>query len=148
MKKLKDKFFNFYKTPYGLLITVSWVVLIICLIIKLFGGNWFELGSENSRFNQFCLFVDNHTWLKIMLGCIIAIIITYPVYCVMLNEKFLTLKHTLILIPLIIIKCVISWYSSIVSVIIDVFVLLVLMTLLNKNFKRNILCFIIVLALF
>lgn len=26
MKKLKDKFFNFYKTPYGLLITVSWVV--------------------------------------------------------------------------------------------------------------------------
>lgn len=57
--KLIKKFKEFYNSTYGMLITVSWILLIVCLIIKLFGGNWFELNTENSNFIQFCLYVEN-----------------------------------------------------------------------------------------
>ena len=84
-KKLKDKFLNFYHTTYGMLITVSWVVLIACLIIKLFGGNWFALESKNSKFNDFCIFVDNTQWLKMILACIIYIVTSLYFWDISLN---------------------------------------------------------------
>lgn len=146
MKKLKERFLNFYHTTYGMLITVSWVVLIACLIIKLFGGNWFALGSDNSRFNNFCNFVENTQWLKMILACIIAIITTYPVYCVMLKEKYLSKKHFLILVPLIIIKSIISWYSAITSFIIDMLIIFVIPIFITKNWKRPLICGIIVMV--
>lgn len=144
MKRLKERIKEFTNDTYGMLIFVSWIVLIACLIIKIFGGNWFELGTENSKFIEFCTYVDETMWLKMTLACIISLISGYISLCVMLNEKRLSLKNVLIFIPLMIIKSIISWYSSIISFVLDIFIMLGLTTIRNKSFKRSILCFVMI----
>ena len=83
VQKIKD----FIKSPYGLIITISWIALILCLIIKLFGGHWFELWLNNDKFISFCEFVDNTQWFKMILACIICVATTVPVYIIMLNDN-------------------------------------------------------------
>lgn len=126
-------------------IIVCWILLAICFVIKIFGGNWFELSSDNEKFVQFCTFVDNTMWLKMILVCCISVITSYPVYCVLLNKKKLSTKETIIYLSLTIFKSFISWYSAVVSLIIDVFIMLVLSTIINKKIFRSIVCFFIIL---
>lgn len=146
MRKLKDRFIAFYDDSYGMLITVIWILLIVCLIIKLFGGNWFELGTENEKFMNFCNFVEGKLPLKMFIACIINAVSCYPIYCIILNKKTLNLKEFLIFIPMTAIKSIVSWYNSTISFVIDLFMLLVPTTILNKNFKRTIICFALVNA--
>lgn len=143
---MKAKIKDFIKSPYGLIILISWIALIICLIVKLFGGNWFELWLENDNFIKFCEFVDNTQWLKMVLACGIAIITTYPVYLIMLDNNKPNKLIAILLILLTIIKSLISWYNSIISFILDIVILLVVITILNKKPLRNIVCFIILNA--
>ena len=146
MKKIIEKFKSFYDDTYGKLITISWVLLALCLIIKLFGGNWFELNTENSKFIDFCLYVDNNMWLKMILACINYLLSGYISLCVILNVKKFNLKHALIFFPIMICKSIIGWYNSIIAFVIDIIILLVITTLCNKNLKRSIICFIFINA--
>lgn len=147
LKKIWNNFKAFYNDTYGMLIVVSWAIFIICLIIKLFGGNWFELGTSNTKFIAFCEYVDNTLWLKKTLAVAICLFTTYPVYCIMLNEQKTKPIISITLIILTAFKSFIGWYNTIISFILDIFILLVLMTIFNKNFKRNIICFVIINAM-
>lgn len=135
MKNLISKFKAFYGTTYGMLIVISWVVFLICLIIKLLGGNWFELSTDNTRFIAFCNFVDNTQWLKMILACCIYLITTLPVLLILLNEPKLKPRNCAIFIPLMICKSVVSWYSVVISYILD-FVIIILLPLILKRFKN------------
>ena len=146
MKKIKERFLAFYHTTYGMLITVSWLVLIACLIIKLFGGNWFALESKNSKFNDFCIFVDNTQWLKMVLACIIYIVTSLPIICILFKTKTLNIKLHCLYIPLMIIKSFTSWYFIPISFILDFIMLIILPIIFTKKWKYviiiNILIFI------
>ena len=140
MQKLRD----FYNNKYGILIIVSWVVLLVCLVIKLIGGNWFELGVENDKFITFCGFVDDHLWLKMILACIIYLASGYPIICIILNKKKLDFKEIICFAPLMIVKSILGWYFSVIAFILDIFILLGLTTIFNKKPLRNIICFLII----
>lgn len=131
---MKAKLKEFIKSPYGLIICISWIALIICLIIKLFGGNWFELWLNNNKFIAFCEFVQTHKAFKIILYCFIAILTTYPAICVFLNKKYLSLYENIIFIALIIIKSISSWFISWLPFILDFFCL-ILLPLIFTRFK-------------
>lgn len=66
------------KNKYKTLIITSWVVLGICLIIKLFGGNWFEFVYTNKHFINFCN-VFNYG-IPYYLLCTIIYTITINIY--------------------------------------------------------------------
>lgn len=141
-----NKFKEFYKNTYGMLITLSWILLIVCLIIKLFGGNWFELNSENSKFIDFCNYVDNNLWLKMILACIIYLISGYFILSCILNKK-LDKKLILIFFPLMMLKSILNWYLSIIPFVLDLFILIGLTTIINKNIKRSVLSYLFILLL-
>lgn len=148
IKRLVDKFKEFNSNTYGMLIVVSWVVLIACLIIKLFGGNWFELGTENTKFIEFCNFVDNTMWLKISLGSIIYLITTLPVLCCILNRPRLDLKLHLLFIPLMVIKTITSWYILWLSFVLDLLIIIILPLIICrfKNWRKVIIANLLVMA--
>ena len=52
------------------IIIVSWVALGCCFLIKLLGGNLFEIVCNNQRFITICNYADNHLWAKYILGTI------------------------------------------------------------------------------
>ena len=148
MKKLLGKFKTFYDTPTGMLIIVSWVVLIICLIIKLLGGNWFELGTDNERFIYFCDYVDNHQVLKMILACCIYLFTTLPILKILLDKRKLSPQYYAIFVPLMICKSIVSWYSVAISYILDLLIIILLPLILCKfkNWKRVIFANVLVFA--
>ncbi len=133
MKNLISKFKAFYNTTYGMLIVISWVVLLICLIIKLLGGNWFELGTDNEYFISFCNYVDNTQWLKMLLACIICIGSVYIIECLLLNKKKLSPKELALYIPLIVIGSISSWKLQFVSLICQILYFIILPILQTKG---------------
>lgn len=145
MKKIWNNFKAFYNDIYGMLIVVSWIVLIICLIIKLFGGNWFELGTENDKFIKFCEYVDNTMWLKMTLACLIYLFTTYPIICIILNKKYLSIKLSIIFIPIMITKSILGWYNTLIASIIDIFITFIIPIILTRNWKRPLVVIILVL---
>lgn len=122
------------KKNFKVLIIACWVVLAICLVIKLFGGNWFELATNNTKFIKFCEWIENNQVPKMILYCIIAILTTYPALCVFINKKYLNLKESLIFIPLIAIKSIVGWYISGITIIFD-FLTLIIVPLIIVKFK-------------
>ena len=136
------------RKSFRTLIIMCWVVLLVCVVIKLFGGNWFEFATDNARFIEFCEMVEYTKWLKMTLYCIIAVITTYPVICVILNKKYLNKKETLIFVPLIITKSLTSWYVPWLPYILDSLCVIVLPLLLTrfKCWKRVIIGNVLVLV--
>ena len=136
-----------HKNLKTLLIT-SWVVLIICFILKLFGVEAFEFSVENTKFIQLCEFIDNYLWIKMILACLNCIITTTPMLCIMLNKKMLDKTEIYVFIPLMIIKSISSWYVGILSGVLDIIIMIVLPLLRGrfKNYKRVILVVILVLV--
>ena len=94
------------------------VVYIACLIIKLCGGNWFEIATTNERFIAICDYIDNTLWLKMIIACIFSLITNSFVICAIFRERFYTFKQAIVFIPLIIIGSIIGWYNSIINTII------------------------------
>lgn len=123
---------KFLKSPYGLIILISWIALIICLIVKLFGGNWFELWLENDNFIKFCEIIEQNEIIKKILYCLIAIFTTYPALCVFINKKYLNLKETLLFVSLIILKSIIGWYINGITFLFDLLTLIIIPLILTK----------------
>ena len=91
------------------LIITSWVVLIACFLIKILGGNWFELAVENEKFILFCNFIDNTPDVKILLTAVIYCVSTYFVVCAIVKKEKLPIHISVILIIYMLIKSVLSW---------------------------------------
>lgn len=147
-KELKEKFIAFNNTTYGMLIVVSWVVLLICLVIKLFGGNWFELWWDNEKFISFCNYVENTMWLKMSIACVISLTSTLPIISIIYNfniNKFKA-KHIILYSFIIIIKSLIGWHIPLISTILDFIILLIIPFIITKNWKRILLVNVFVLA--
>ena len=58
-------------------ITVSWIALIVCFIIKLFGGNLFEIVCTNENFIKVCKYADTHLWAYYSIGAVYCFISLY-----------------------------------------------------------------------
>ena len=61
------------KDKYKTLIISCWVVLLCCFVVKLIGGNFFEIVCENEKFIRFCEFID---------GNILKYVISFIMYMV------------------------------------------------------------------
>ena len=49
-------------------ITVAWIALALCFVIKLFGGNLFEIVCHNETFIAICNYADSHLWASYFIG--------------------------------------------------------------------------------
>lgn len=58
-------------------IILCWIMLIVCFIIKLFGGNWFEIICNNEHFIYVCNFIDTHLIVNYCIALPIYIIPTF-----------------------------------------------------------------------
>lgn len=134
------------KKNFKTLIIMCWVLLAVCVIIKLFGGNWFELSTDNTKFIEFCSYVDNTMWLKMTLACVNYLVSGYFVICISLNKSKLSKKELLLFIPLMIVKSILTWYNSFIPIILDLVILFVLPLIITKKIIRPIIVILLVLA--
>lgn len=43
-------------------IVISWISLALCFVIKIFGGNFFEIMCNNPNYKALCEFIDRYIW--------------------------------------------------------------------------------------
>ena len=119
------------------LITVSWVALIVCFIIKIFGGNFFEIMCQSQNYKALCEYADNHFWLKGILMAISSFICQILYILAIVQEWKLTKNQFLIILLTVIVNSGAKEYSIIGSYVLDVFMLFIMpMLFLGKNFKK------------
>lgn len=85
-------------------IILCWVLLIICFIIKLCGGNYFNIMCNNENFIKFCNFIENSI-IKYIIYLFSFIFSSYLLLKIVKPDfKILSLKSLLFLIC-----CIIVW---------------------------------------
>lgn len=97
---------NYKEVALKRAIIMCWALLIICFIIKIFGGNFFNIISNNERFIQLCKFIDN-TWIYYVVGYINYIFAGY-IYTFAIVGKTKFEKQTYIIILIILTLCYLS----------------------------------------
>lgn len=85
-------------------IILCWVLLIICFIIKLCGGNYFNIMCNNENFIRFCNFIENSI-IKYIIYLFSFIFSSYLLLKIVKPDfKILSLKSLLFLIC-----CIVVW---------------------------------------
>ena len=69
------------------MILLSWILLGICFVIKIFGGNWFEIILNNETFKNICSVIDNSKELKFLIY-LISSSITLSLFSLALVEQW------------------------------------------------------------
>lgn len=80
------------------IIVISWIVLAICFIIKLFGGNLFEIICKNETFIAICEFCDNNWWARYLIGITNTFLSTYLFCSAILAETKYKLWQLLLIV--------------------------------------------------
>lgn len=81
----KEKFIPSAKVLRNILI-IMWSCLAVYLIIKLLGGNWFEIACQNERFIKVCDYMDNHFWAMCLITTITSYILFTFLYLAMFRQ--------------------------------------------------------------
>ena len=72
---------------------IMWSILGVYLIIKLLGGNWFEIACQNERFIKFCDWLDNNFIPRYFIGLIASLLIYSLLILAMLRQWKFTKKQ-------------------------------------------------------
>lgn len=119
------------------LIIVSWVALIVCFLIKIVGGNFFEIMCQSQNYKALCEYVDNNFWLKAILMALSSFVCQTLYILAIVQEWKLTKNQFLIILLTVIVNSGAKEYSIIGSYVLDVFMLFIMpMLFLGKNFKK------------
>ena len=133
------------KDKYKVLIRSCWALLLVCFIIKIFGGNLFEIACENEIFISICNYIDSNTFLRITINCIIALILdSLTLLAIMQTTKYNKLQAFIIL-PLIIISSICYWYAPIIKTILELIFMIGIPLIYKVNWKRILLGLLLVL---
>lgn len=118
-------------------IIISWATLALCFLVKIFGGNFFEIMCENPNYKALCEYVDNHLWCKFTLGFISSMICQCLYELAILQKYKFSKIEVIITIISVAITCFIKLFNQSVGLICDLWLLIFFpMFLLGKQYKR------------
>ena len=72
-------------------ILLCWAALIACLVIKLFGGNYFDIVVENQNIINICNYIDGN-FLKVIVRFVFLDLVFF-LYCSAIMNKKMNLKQ-------------------------------------------------------
>jgi hypothetical protein len=118
-------------------IIVSWIALAFCFVIKIFGGNLFEIACANENFIAVCDYADNHLWAYFLIGATHCFISLY-FYMLAILQQLSFKKHQLVVVTITVIvgSCIKIWNSN-AGWVFDIWQMFIMPALfLKTNFKK------------
>ena len=120
-------------------IIISWITLALCFVVKIFGGNFFEIMCENPNYKALCEYADTHLWLKYLLFVVSSIISISLYLLAIIKEYKFTLYQWYIFLPTILISSFIKLYNNKIGLICDFWIMFVLPFMFSKFKLKSIL---------
>ena len=87
---------NYKQIALRRMIIVCWILLAVCFIVKIFGGNFFNIVCENERFIKVCTYIENTFWYYVV-SFITSAVVHYMVWALMFDKNKFNTKETIIL---------------------------------------------------
>lgn len=118
-------------------IIVSWIALIICFIIKLFGGNIFEIACTNENFIAICNYADTHLWANYLISALYCFVSLYFFTLAIMQRTKYKVWQLIILILTVLGGTALKIWNSTYGLYFDIWQVIVMPILfLNKEFKK------------
>ena len=136
------------KDKYKTLIISCWVVLLCCFVVKLLGGNFFEIVCENEKFIRFCKFIDENI-LKYVISFILYIFSGFLYFKAIIKDKLSKIKNLILLISLSVwwvLKLVLTEQQTIIFILDIVYMVLMPIIIKKKIWLFSIISFFLNLA--
>lgn len=91
----------------------AWIALALCFVIKVFGGNYFNIICENENFIAFCQYADNHKWATFVIYCIHCFVSLYFFALAILQQyKFNRFQFIVVAITVVIGSAIKTWFAQ------------------------------------
>ena len=118
-------------------IIISWITLALCFIVKIFGGNLFEIVCNNPNYKALCEYADSHFWLKYLIG-IFSTMLCQTLYVLAILQEYKFKKWQLITTVLsVLVGTYIKYVSTIWGLVFDIWFFIGMPILfLGKNYKK------------
>lgn len=119
------------------IIIVSWVTLGLCFIVKIFGGNFFEIMCQSENYKALCEYADTHLWLDIIIS-VLSSMLCESLYLLAILQKYkFSIKELILTTICVISSSLIKIFFENFSFIADILLLFVLPILfLGKQYKK------------
>lgn len=129
---------NYKQIVLKRMIIICWVILFVCFIIKIFGGDFFNIVCTNTRFANICAYVDKAVWIQYIIGCISTFLL-HSMYLLAISKKlWFSKKDLLFVIPSILIGVGLRLINNIVGYFVDVWQYFVLPLFIENKFHKNV----------
>ena len=118
------------------------IMLVVCIVFKLFGVGWFNLNTSIPMLQSLDKLISDNLILSFVFTLIIKNINGILIFSIISKNMKFTLKHLkLIILSNILNICICYFMGECISFIIDIiFVLIIGCKVLNTNFKETLLC--------
>lgn len=87
-------------------ILICWVLLFVCFVVKIFGGNYFAIIVNSPKFVAFCKYLDSNIFLYGLIGLISSLISYFFYYLAILKKLMFSKREFIIYITSVIVFCV------------------------------------------
>lgn len=122
------------KDKYKTLILACWIVLLSCFIIKILGGNFFEIVCNNKTFINICDFIDT-SFIKYLVVSLCYTFGTSLYFLAVLNKTKFKNKENILYIILPLFSCLKLLFAkySVIVFIIDLIFTIITPIIINKR---------------
>lgn len=118
-------------------IVISWITLALCFLVKIFGGNFFEIMCKNPNYKALCTYIDSNLWFRIIVQ-FCSSLLCHILYILSILQKYkLSKKQFWFLSANILLSCVVKNISNIFGLLLDVWLFIIYpIILVGKNYKK------------
>lgn len=118
-------------------IIACWVVLLVCLTIKFFGANIFDIVCTNGTVIAICDYADNHLWANFIISVVYCFVSLYFFILAILQELKYKRWQLLTVILTVLVGTAIKLWNAKIGIIFDVWQGIAMPILfLGKQYKK------------
>lgn len=130
---------NYKQIVLKRMIILCWILLAVCFVVKIFGGNFFNIVCQNKRFIKACEFVDKNVWLQYIIGCISTLFLqTLYLLAISKHLWFTRKREVVIVVTTMMLGVGLRLISNIFGYIIDIYQYLIMPFLIKDKYHFNV----------
>ena len=118
--------------PIKRAIVICWIMLLACFVMKIFGGNWFEIVCTNEHFIKACKIIDENRLLQSIVGICVYIPSVYFVFVTMSMVETINKKQKIYIVVCLLFVCAFSEINITLKSILEFVAFLLSPLIINK----------------
>lgn len=127
---------NYKQIVLKRMIILCWILLAVCFVVKIFGGNFFNIVCQNERFIKVCDYVDENVWLQYIIGCISTLFLqTLYLLAISKHLWFTRKREVVIVVTTMMLGVGLRLVSVVFKTLFDIFQYFIMPFLIKDNFK-------------